>query len=102
MIYEVTLIQTNACFHEKIRTTNRVDPFNVEILKKFQEDRLFQQQKEYKVDKSRLLWSKDILYVLEGGDIRSSILMDFHRALYLGHLRYQKMISIVKRHFFFA
>ena len=49
MIYEVTLIQINLNLHDRIRTTNQVDPFYVEILKKVQEDRLFQQQKEYKV-----------------------------------------------------
>ena len=49
MIYEVTLSQTDANLHETIRTTNKVDPFYVEILKKIQEYRLFQQQKEYKV-----------------------------------------------------
>ena len=100
MIYEVTLSQTNADLHEKIRTANKVDPFYVEILKKVQEDRLFQQQKEYKVDDSGLLWSKDRLYVPDGGDIRSSILIEFHRAPYSRHLRYQKMISAIKRHFF--
>ena len=50
MIYEVTLIQTDLDLHERIRTTNKVDPFYVEIPKKVQEDRLFQQQKYYKVD----------------------------------------------------
>ena len=50
----------------------------MEILKKVQEDRLFQQQKEYKVDDSGLLWFEDRLYVLDGGDIRSSILIEFH------------------------
>ena len=52
MIYEVTLSQTDLYLHERIRTTNRVDPFYVEILKKFQYDRFFQQQKEYKVDET--------------------------------------------------
>ena len=46
MLYEVTLIQNNLDLHEMIRMANGVDPFYVEILKKFQEDRLFQQQKE--------------------------------------------------------
>ena len=55
MIYEVTLSQTDLDLHERIRTTNRVDPFYVEIIKKVQEDMLFQQRKEYKVDESRLL-----------------------------------------------
>ena len=66
--------QTDADLHEKIRTANKVDQFYVEILKKVQEERLFQQQKEYRVDDSRLLWSKDILYVPYGGGIWSSIL----------------------------
>ena len=52
MIHEVTLIQSDAYLHERIRMANRVDPFYVEILKKVQEDRLFQQEKEYKVDES--------------------------------------------------
>ena len=45
MIYEVTLSQTDADLHEKIREANRVEPFYVDILKKFPEDRFFQQQK---------------------------------------------------------
>ena len=35
MIYEVTLSQTNAYLHERIRAAKGVDPFYVEILKKF-------------------------------------------------------------------
>ena len=46
MIYEVTLSQIDADLHEKIRTANKVDPFFVEILKKVQQDWLFQQYKE--------------------------------------------------------
>ena len=43
MIYEVTLSQTDSDLHDQtIRETNRVDPFYVEILKKFQEDTLIQ------------------------------------------------------------
>ena len=74
-IYEVTLGQTDTYLHENIRTANKVDMFYVEILKMVQEDQLFQQQKEYKVDDFRLLWSKDKLYVPSGGDIWSSILI---------------------------
>ena len=88
MIYEVTLSKTDGDLHERIRAANRVDPFYVEILKKFQEDRLFQQQKEYKVDESGPLWSKDRLYVLEGGHLRSSLLTKFHREPYLRNPRY--------------
>ena len=78
MLYEVTVIQTHLDFHERIRRTNKFDHFYVEILKKIQEDMLFQQQKEYMVDKTRLLWSKESLYVIEGVEIRSSILIEFH------------------------
>ena len=73
MIYEVMLSQTDAYLHERIRMDDTVDPFYIEILKKVQKDRFFQQQKEYKVDETGLLWSKERLYFLEGGDIRSSI-----------------------------
>ena len=97
MIYEVTLSQTDSDLHKSIRTANRFEPFYVEILKKVQEDRFFQQQKEYKVDKTGLLWSKERLYIPEGGDIRSSILIEFHRTPYSGHLGYQKMISTIKK-----
>ena len=79
MLYEVNLSQTDLDLNERIRTANGVDHFYVEILKKVQGDRLFQQQKEYKVDETGLLWSKEILYVPKGGDIRSSILIEFHQ-----------------------
>ena len=78
MIYEVTLSQSDVDLNERIRTANGVDPFYVEILKKFQEDRLFQQQKEYKVDETGLLVSKERLYIPYRGEIRSSILTKFH------------------------
>ena len=68
--------------------SNIVHPFYLEILKKVQEDSLFQQKKEYKVDEYGLLWSKDRLYVPEGGDIRSSILIEFHQEPYSGNPRY--------------
>ena len=69
MIYEVNLSQTDSNLHERIRMTNIVDPFYVEILNKVQEDRLFQQQKDYKVDEMGLLWSKERLYITKGGNI---------------------------------
>ena len=100
MIYEVNLRQTDSDLHARIQTTNKVDPFCVEILKKVQENRLFQQQKEYKVDETRLLWLKERLYAPEGGDIRSKILMEFHQTPYSGHPTYKKMIFSIKRHFF--
>ena len=75
MIYEVTLSQTDSDLDERIRTTNRVDPFYIEILKKAQVDMVFQQQNVYKVDETGLLWSKERLYVPEGGDTQSNILM---------------------------
>ena len=82
MLYEVTLSQTDLYLHDRIRMKNKVDHFCVEIFKKIQEDRLFQQQKEYKVDETGLLWSKEILYVPEGGDIMSNILTEFHQKPY--------------------
>ena len=59
MIYEVNLSQIDLDLQERIRMANRVDPFYVEILKKVQEDMLFQQQKEYKVEETCLIWSKE-------------------------------------------
>ena len=100
MIYEVTLSQNDSYLHESVRTANNVDPFYVEILKKIQEENLFQQQKAYKVDEIGVLLSKERLYIPKGGDVRSIILTKFHRTHYLGHPGYQKMISVIKRHFF--
>ena len=73
MIYEVNLSQTDSYLHERIRKSNKVDPFYVEIFKKVQEERLFQYSKGYKADETRLLWSTKILYVSKGGDITSSM-----------------------------
>ena len=42
MLYEVILSQTDSDLHKRIKKENGVDRFYVEILKKFQEYRLFQ------------------------------------------------------------
>ena len=52
MLYEVTLSQIDLDLHGRIITISRVDRFYVGVLKNIQEDRLFKQQKEYKVDES--------------------------------------------------
>ena len=100
MLYELNFSQTDSYLHDRIRMKNGVDHFYVEILKNIQEDKLFHRQKEYKVDETALVWSKEILYVLEGGDILFGILMEFRQTPYSGHPRYQNIIYIVKRHFF--
>ena len=50
MLYEVTLSQTDSDLHDRITMVRKVDRFNVKALKNIQEDMLFQQQNEYKVD----------------------------------------------------
>ena len=52
MLYKVALSETDSYLYDRIRTKSGVDCFCVEVLKKIQEDRLFQQQKEYKVDET--------------------------------------------------
>ena len=50
MLYEVNLSQTNSNLHDKIRMTSGVDFLYVEVIKNIEEDRLFQEYKEYTVD----------------------------------------------------
>ena len=52
MLYEVTLSQTDSYLQDRIGMTSRVDHFYLEVLKNIEEDRLFQQQKKYKVDET--------------------------------------------------
>ena len=82
MLYEVTLSQIDLDLHDRIRMTSKLYHFYVEDLKNIQEDRLFQQHKEDKVDELGLLWSKETIYFQVGKYIRPNILKEFHQNPY--------------------
>jgi hypothetical protein len=56
--------------------------------------------KEYEIKEDGLLMHKNRIYVPSSGELRNLVLKEMHDVPYVGHLGYQKTITVVRSHFF--
>ena len=55
---------------------------------------------EFSLNKKGLLLHKRRLYISNSEEIKLIVMKELHKRLHLGHLGYQKMITMVKKYFF--
>jgi stalled ribosome rescue protein Dom34 len=58
--------------------------------------------KEYKIKEDGFLMHKNRIYVPSSRELRNLVLKEMHDVPYVGHLGYQKMITAVRRKFFWS
>jgi hypothetical protein len=56
--------------------------------------------KEYEMKEGGLLMHKNRIYVPSFGELRNLVLKEMHTVSYVGHIGYQKTITIVRSQFF--
>jgi hypothetical protein len=54
----------------------------------------------YKLETDGILLYKNIIYLPNVQDLKLMILNEIHNVSYVGHTRYQKTVTTVKRHYF--
>ena len=84
----------------KIKTTSIHDVEYVNLLNKLQKDEVNLNGTKLKVDQKGLIWFKEKVCMPGVVDLKLLILNEMHKPPYAGHPGYQKMITSLRKQFF--
>ena len=68
----------------------------MELVTKLQQGKMQQKVEDYKLGNDEILLYRNIIYVPNSHELRSTILKDMHNVRYDGHPGYHKIIAAVK------
>ena len=86
----------------RIKTTNIHDVEYENLLNKLLKDEVNLNGTEFKVDHRGLIWFKGRIYMPNVADWKLFVINEMHRPPYAGHPGYQKMITSLRKQFFFT
>jgi hypothetical protein len=84
----------------KIYETTKVDLRYMELVTKFQQGKMKQKDEDYELGIDGIILYKNKVYVPNYPKLRSEILKEMQNVPYAGHPRYQKIVSAVKRQYY--
>ena len=99
-VYEITMIQPESDLVNIIKLANIHDVEYENLLNKLLKDEVNLNGKEFKVDQKGLIWFKGRIYMPNVADLKLFILNEMHKPPYAGNPSYQKMITTLRKNFF--
>ena len=99
-ISEVILSQPKSDLLDKVKTTNTQDADYTKLLSEIRDNEIRLNGTAFKVDQKGLVWFNDRLYIPKSLEIKLFILNEMHKPSFAGHLGYQKMITTLRKQFF--
>jgi hypothetical protein len=72
----------------------------LDLVEKLQQGEMPQKVENYKLETDRTLLYKNKIYVPNFQDLKLMILNEIHNVTYVGHPGYQKIVAVVKSHYF--
>jgi hypothetical protein len=99
-IHDKTIIMYQTNLKGIIYDTAKVDLQYMEIVTKLQQGKMQQEVEDYKLRNDEILLYMNIINVPNSHELRSMILKEMHNLPYVGHLRYQKTIAVVKSQYY--
>jgi hypothetical protein len=100
LIYTVTRSNYETNLEERVRITAEKDPEYQNIKLKIVDNSTGIEESDFRFSKSGLLMYKNRLYVPESNEIKLLILDELHKKPYSGHPGYQKLITMLRKEFY--
>ena len=85
---------------DKVKATSTQDTNYNKLLSKIQNDEINLDREAFKVDQKGFIWFKDRLDIPNDLEIKLFILNEMHKPLFAGHPGYQKMVTALRKQFF--
>ena len=85
---------------DKVKAASTQDTNYNKLLSKIQNNEINLDGAAFKVDQKGIIWFKDRLYILNDLEIKLFILNEMHKPPFAGHLGYQKMVTTLRKQFF--
>eukprot|EP00253_Pinus_taeda_P023153 PITA_23153 len=99
-LYEISISGWKSPFWEIIRKTTEQDAEYEQIKQQLQQPTSGKIQQGYELDDAGMMYYKKRLYVPNQNSIKNLILDEFHISHYAGHPGYQKMITAIRKDYF--
>ena len=94
------MIQPESDMLSRIKITSIQNVGYVDLLNMLQKDEVNLNGTKFKIDQKGLIRFKERIYMPDVIDLKLFILNDMYKPPYAGHLGYQKMITALRKHFF--
>ena len=94
------LSQPKSDLLDKVKEASTQDTNYNKLLSKIQNNEINLDGEAFKVDQKGFIWLKDRLYILNDLEIKIFILNEMHKPPFAGHLGYQKMVTTLRKQFF--
>ena len=101
-LYVTTRSNYKTYLEEKIRTTIVFDQNYQKVRERTTENEANNRKKEFSLNQKRLLTYKNKLYVPNSEEIKLIIMDELHKRPYSNHPRYQKMVTMMSKDFFWS
>ena len=85
---------------DKVKAASTQDTNYNKLLSKMQNNEINLDGEAFKVDQKGFIWLKDRLYILNDLEIKLFILNETHKPPFAGHPGYQKMVTTLRKQFF--
>ena len=85
---------------DKVKAASTQDTNYNKLLSKIHNDEINLDRAAFKVDQKGFIWFKDRLDIPNDLEIKLFILNEMHKPLFAGHLGYQKMVTALRKQFF--
>ena len=99
-INQMMLSQTKSDLLDKVKVASTQDADYSKLLNEIQNTKVNLNGTAFKIDQKGLIWFKDRLYIPKNLDIKLLILNEMHKPPYAGHPGYRKMITALRKQFF--
>jgi hypothetical protein len=99
-LFEINISSEESDLEQRIRTTGINDENYTKIMIELQNRTANSDKPDLSIEKKGLLRLKNILYIPDLAELKSTILDEVHKKLYYGHPGYQKTIKALRKLFF--
>jgi hypothetical protein len=100
MIYTITRSNYETDLEEKVKIVAEKDIEYQSIKSKLTENQVETEKSDFRLSKNGLLMYKNRLYIPEVEEIKLLILNELHKNPYSGHPGYQKIITMLRKEFY--
>ena len=99
-LYQISLSSWKSTLLETIQKTAEQDAEYQQIKQQLQQANDEGNPQKFELDKAGMLYYKGRIYIPNQSQIKNLILDEFHTSHYAGHPGYQKMITAIRRNYF--
>ena len=100
LVYVAAVSSGRSDLKDKVLEALNSDEFYLQTKERMQQADVQGRYKDYALQDSGILKMRGRVYIVNSGELRKLVLQEMHNVPYVGHPGYQKMLTAVKKEYF--